>query len=174
MGQSGSLRGKLLLFIVSFFGVGLISRKIPGTVGSFVATGILLMMPKSSILALICSFISFFLGWICCNFYIPKYETDKDPGYIVIDEACGIFLSGAVIYYFGYTTTFDILLSFLLFRLFDIFKPYPIHNIENSLKTYQNTVSLGIMLDDVIASIFASATQIILKALAFSVFRLCQ
>lgn len=165
MAQSGSLKSRILLFVISFFGAGLISQKMPGTIGSLIAMLLLLAMPKSSTLALICFFISFFLGWICCSFYIPKYETDKDPPYVVIDEVCGIFLSGAIIYYCGYTTSLDILLAFALFRLFDILKPYPIHNIETWLKMRRSTVSLGIMLDDVIASIFASSTQIILKGL---------
>ncbi len=165
MAQSGSLKSRILLFIISFFGAGLISRKMPGTIGSLAAMLLLLAMPKSSLLALICFLVSFFLGWICCTFYVLIYETDKDPAYVVIDEACGIFLSVAIIYYCGYTTTFDIFLSFALFRLFDIFKPYPIRNIEAWLKMHRNTVSLGIMLDDVIASMFASTTHLVLKAL---------
>lgn len=163
MVRSGKLKSRGLRFVISFFGAGLISRKMPGTIGSFATTLLLLIMPKSSFLALTCCFISFFLGWICCSFYIPKYESDKDPKYVVIDEACGIFLSGAIIYHYGHQETYDILLSFALFRLFDIFKPYPIHNLEAYLKSHKNTVSLGIMLDDILASIFASITQIILK-----------
>ncbi len=173
MAQSGSLKIRILLFIISFFGTGLISRKMPGTIGSFVAMLLLLAMPKSSVLALVCFFISFFLGWICCSFYIPKYEMDKDPAYVVIDEVCGMFLSGAVIYHCGYTTPFDVALSFALFRLFDIFKPCPIHNIETWLKTHQNTISLGIMLDDILASIFAVTAQVFLEALTFQLFHLC-
>ena len=163
MAQSGSLRSKILLIIISFLGSGLISRKMPGTIGSLAATLLMFLLPKSSLVALLCFLASFFLGWICCHCYIPKYETNRDPAYVVIDEACGIFLSCAIIYYCGYTTTFDILLSFALFRLFDIFKPYPIRNIETCLKLRQNTAPLGIMLDDVLASVFSAITQIVLK-----------
>ena len=38
MAQSGSLRSKILLIIISFLGSGLISRKMPGTIGSLAAT----------------------------------------------------------------------------------------------------------------------------------------
>lgn len=149
-----------MLFIISFFYTGLISGRMPGTIGSFAATLLLLVMPKSSCLMLVCFLVSFLLGWLCCNLYIPKYEANKDPGYVVIDEVCGIFLSGTILYYFGYNTKLEIIIAFALFRLFDICKPYPIRNIETYMKTHKNTISFGIMLDDIIASVFASMVQI--------------
>ncbi len=160
MAQFGKLKSKILLFIISFCCAGLISKKMPGTIGSFVATLLLLAMPKSSALVLACFLVSFLLGWLCCSLYIPKYDTNKDPGYVVIDEVCGIFLSGTILYHFGYSTKLEIIIAFALFRLFDIFKPYPIRNIENYMKMHKNTISFGIMLDDIIASLFASMVQI--------------
>ena len=48
-------------------------------------------------------------------------------------------------------------LSFLLFRLFDIWKPYPINYIDNNI-----TGSLGVMLDDILASIYSIVILIII------------
>jgi len=69
----------------------------------------------------------------------------KDPGQIVIDEVCGqmtaLFLVPA--------SWLPVLLSFLLFRLFDVVKPYPIRRLERLEE------GLGIMADDVLAGLYA-------------------
>lgn len=69
----------------------------------------------------------------------------KDPGQIVIDEVCGqmtaLFLVPA--------SWLPMLLSFLLFRLFDVVKPYPIRRLERLEE------GLGIMADDVLAGLYA-------------------
>ena len=132
----------------------------PGTIGSLLATLILSVLPKSVSLSLTFAIITFLLGWICCELFIPKYETDKDPGYVVIDEACGIFLGGTIIYQLGLTSISAIICNFLLFRLFDIWKPFPIRNIERLLKAHDKTVSLGIMLDDILAVLLGTIVQV--------------
>ena len=55
-----------------------------------------------------------------------------------------------------------IFLSFILFRIFDIFKPYPINIIDKKVKN-----GLGVMLDDIIAGIYATIIVIILFILWF-------
>jgi phosphatidylglycerophosphatase A len=71
---------------------------------------------------------------------------EKDPGNVVIDEVAGMFVSMA-----GHTISFPGLLAgFLLFRFFDIIKPYPIRKVEALRKGY------GILADDVIAGIFVN------------------
>ncbi|MBR1479919.1 MAG: phosphatidylglycerophosphatase A [Alphaproteobacteria bacterium] len=155
---------QLLLFIISFFGTGRVSRKMPGTVGSFFAMLLLLCLPRSPTLALIIALLLFCIGWRCCDTYIIKrgYEQDRDPGYVVIDEACGISTTAAIAYSFGLVNIHDILLGFLLFRTFDIFKPFPIGCIERVMKSRDSTVGLGIMLDDLLAGIYAGVTQVML------------
>ena len=162
MAQSGRLKRKVLRFIITFFGTGLISKRMPGTVGSFVAMLGLVVLPKSSTLVAIIFIIFFFIGWFCCKLYIPKYDANRDPGYIVIDEVCGIFLGAMLIYCCKHTSHNALLVNFLLFRIFDIVKPYPIRNIESSMKTRTETIAIGIMLDDIMAAIFATTIQITL------------
>jgi phosphatidylglycerophosphatase A len=71
---------------------------------------------------------------------------DKDPGYIVIDEVAAQFLVllAAPLDWRAYAA------GFVLFRIFDIWKPPPIRQVERAVPG-----GLGIMLDDVIAAIYA-------------------
>ena len=79
----------------------------------------------------------------------------KDPSYIVIDEFAGMFLTYALVP----LSVQNFFLGFFLFRFFDITKPWPIRRSEN-IKN-----GLGIMLDDVLAGVYAA-----LFLLAFHLF----
>ncbi len=83
-------------------------------------------------------------AWICGQgeMYLGK----KDPGAIVIDEIAGIMITLA---FLPFTLT-NVLLGFLLFRSFDILKPYPISKAETFFKG-----GLGVLMDDVIAGLIA-------------------
>jgi phosphatidylglycerophosphatase A len=143
----------------------------PGTVGSFVATLIAAALPCSQILYLTVALALFMIGTWSCDQYIVKhkYETDRDPGYIVIDEACGIFCGYSIIYplavSLGVSPIATLLINFLLFRLFDITKPFPIKMLEKKLESNDNTVGIGIMLDDVLAAVYAALSHVVLLML---------
>jgi len=79
-----------------------------------------------------------------------------DPSEVVIDELCG-FLVGMV----GHPVTFaSVLTGFVFFRLFDIWKPWPLRLLDEKVHG-----GLGIMVDDVGAGIYANiAGIIVLKA----------
>src|SRR6266478_1776546 len=77
-----------------------------------------------------------------------KLVKKKDPSIVVIDEVAGqmiALLSGS----FWAPTWWSVLSAFLLFRAFDIWKPYPIRRLEHL------DSGLGIMLDDVLAGAYA-------------------
>jgi len=74
----------------------------------------------------------------------------KDPGIVVIDEVAGQLITLSIIPHFAYSEWPVILTGFLLFRLFDIWKPYPIRRLE-TLRS-----GLGIMADDVVAGMYAA------------------
>jgi phosphatidylglycerophosphatase A len=75
----------------------------------------------------------------------------NDPGYIVIDEVAGMLVAMA-----GQSISFlSLLAGFLLFRFFDIVKPYPIRRVEVFRKGY------GILADDIIAGIFVNLLLIV-------------
>lgn len=156
----------VLLFVVSFGGSGLISKKMPGTIGSLFATFISAFFIYSNPFGLL-FVLSLLLGIFCSNKFIivEKFDENRDPSYIVIDEACGIFLGAWILKSFGYLNISQLFLNFALFRIFDILKPFPISQIERYLKKSENTAAFGIMFDDILAAIFATTIQIFILKL---------
>jgi phosphatidylglycerophosphatase A len=69
----------------------------------------------------------------------------EDPGHVVIDEVCGQWI--ALVH--ARVDMAHVVAAFLLFRIFDIFKPWPVRRFENLPKGW------GIMLDDVAAGVYA-------------------
>ncbi len=128
------------------FGAGL-SPKAPGTAGTAVAMLIYLLLPPMPPMVFAWLIvISFLTGlWLC-----GKAATDlgvHDHSGIVWDEFVGYWITmfmapGGIIW---------AVLGFVLFRLLDIFKPWPIKWVDKELKG-----GVGIMLDDVLAGIMAA------------------
>jgi phosphatidylglycerophosphatase A len=128
------------------FGAGL-SPKAPGTMGTVVAVLIYLVLPSMPpIIYAGLILLSFFFGiWIC-----GKTAEDlgvHDHGGIVWDEFVGYWIT----MFMAPSGLFWVLLGFVLFRLLDIFKPWPIKWADKELAG-----GLGIMLDDVLAGIMAA------------------
>lgn len=147
------MKDKALLYIVTFLGTGLLSKKMPGTIGSLAASIISCLLPKYSLLFYTISVILFIIGIITSQKCVEKYPNNKDPGFIVIDEACAVFLSNAILLDILEYSYIVFLLSFLFFRLFDILKPFPIRSIESYFKNNNKLNGFGIMIDDIIAVI---------------------
>ena len=138
------------------FGSGLIS-KAPGTVGTFMALILFFFISQLSPIAFwLFIIISTVLGiWICDK--ASKDTNTKDDPRIVWDEFCGLWLALGLLEY----NTINIILGFILFRAFDIIKPWPIAFFDKKVKG-----GLGIMLDDIIAGLFAAlCTYFIVKLL---------
>ncbi len=138
--------------IITLFFTGYI-RFSPGTIASIFAMLIWFFIPINLILQLSIILILLFLSLYLC--YLHSIQSDiKDPSYIVIDEVLGMFIS-----LFMLPKQFSFyLLAFIIFRVFDIFKPSIIYNIQN-LK-----YGIGIIADDIVAGLF---TIIILKSIIF-------
>jgi len=125
----------------------------PGTAGSLVGVLFFYLLPFTQVQWLIMIAIFFFLGvWISGK--IEK-EQGKDAGLIVIDEVVGQWIT----YLFIPLNFTAIISGFLLFRLFDIWKPFPADRAQE-LKA-----GWGVMTDDVIAGIFAN---IVLQVVIYS------
>lgn len=128
------------------FGAGL-APKAPGTVGTVVAVLIYLLLPAMPLIVYaVLIALSFFFGiWIC-----GKTAEDlgvHDHGGIVWDEFVGYWIT----MFMAPSGFVWVLLGFVLFRLLDIFKPWPIKWADKEL-----TGGLGIMLDDALAGIMAA------------------
>ena len=132
-------------FLALGFGSGL-SRFAPGTAGSVVALPIFLCMPKANhFFYLGVLIILFIVGLWCCGKSAKLLGAHDHPA-IVWDEIVGMLVTLFMIP----LTPLYLLLGFLLFRFFDIVKPWPIGWVDRRVDH-----GMGIMLDDVIAGVMA-------------------
>lgn len=139
--------------LATWFGAGLLP-KIPGTWGSAAA------LPFAWVIAwyggpyalLVASLAAFVVGIWAAEIY-SRHAGIKDPGAIVIDEVAGQWLTlvpfapDPLVWFAG----------FILFRIFDILKPWPANLADRALSG-----GLGVMLDDMIAGIYAGAALMLL------------
>ncbi len=90
----------------------------------------------------------------------------KDPSFIVIDELLGIYLGA--LFCFSEKKILDYFLFLIFFRIFDIFKPFPINILDNlSKKGSYWFQSFFVIADDILASVFAICALKIVKAYLF-------
>ena len=129
------------------FGSGL-SPKAPGTAGSLAAVPFCYLLGLASLpLKATIIVVAFAIGVYACQKATDAIGID-DHGGIVWDEFVGMFITVACLP----NTLAWLIAGFVVFRIFDIWKPWPIGPIDAKLKG-----GLGIMLDDVIAGVFALA-----------------
>jgi len=141
-------------FLAFGFGSGA-APKAPGTFGTAVGVLIYLLLPAMSPLIYLGFLIVMFAFgvWLC-----GKTSADlkiHDPGGIVWDEFLGYWIT----MFMAPAGWLWVVLGFVLFRIFDIAKPWPIKWADEKVQG-----GLGIMLDDVLAGIMAA---LCLQALAF-------
>jgi len=118
---------------------------VPGTIASLAGLGLFLLF-RSNIFLYILTALLVILGF----YFSGKAEEDlrkKDAQVIVIDEVVGILLS-LILLPQARLTGWILFFIFLVFRIFDWTKPYPIRNLQ---KLHG---SLGIMLDDILAAFY--------------------
>ncbi|MFY0648283.1 phosphatidylglycerophosphatase A [Sulfitobacter geojensis] len=157
---------KLAQMIGTIMGVGYI-RPAPGTWGSLVALpwAWLLHVIGGLPLLVLAIVVGFFKGW-WATARMTAGQDDHDPSEIVVDEVIGQWIALLPLSYAAWSMEISILAmwpgwiaAFALFRLFDITKLGPIGWADR-----MNT-PLGVMLDDVIAGLFAALGVLVLAAL---------
>jgi phosphatidylglycerophosphatase A len=143
-------------FVAFGFGAGLAPRA-PGTFGSVVgvlAAWWLFELPLPWRIALVLAVIGGGI-WICGE---SARRLDRhDDQRIVFDEIAGVLLASLAVVE---RSLFAFALVFVFFRLFDIFKPWPIRDVDHSLRG-----GLGIMLDDLIAALYAAVCVATIRVL---------
>ena len=152
--------------IATLGGVGYL-RPAPGTWGSLAALPLawLLHVIGGFPLLALAAASSFLKGWWATGVMTEGTE-NADPSEIVIDEVAGQFIALLPLSYAAWTRDLNILAlwpgwiaAFLLFRLFDIAKPGPVGWAD------RRGDALGVMLDDVIAGLFAAIGVMILAGI---------
>ena len=152
---------KFNLFFLTFFNIGKI-KYAPGTIASLITCLLFFLLINSinMIVILLFTLIIFFYSFVAINNSFNEFQPD-DPQEIVVDEVVGqmIPLLAIPIYETLYPLSkiYFCVAAFLLFRLFDIWKPYPISYIDNNVKG-----AAGIMLDDILAGIYSVIVLILI------------
>ena len=153
-----SIKQKFLLYLSRFaeaYPIGH-SKYAPGTVASFIGVliGYFLIQHLDIKFYLILLFIFIIISYLLCEAHL-KLHNKKDPKEVVVDEISGqlIAILGCIQSEKMSYTFLSLLLSFILFRFFDITKIGPIKKFEKLPN------GVGIMADDIVAGLLALVTQ---------------
>ena len=120
--------------------------KAPGTWGSLVGLLLFLLLQPLDLLPYLTVVLVLFIAGTLAAGEAEKILDNRDPGVVVIDEIVGmlITMSGVPL------TPLTLFLGFVLFRFFDIAKPFPVNFFDSRFHG-----GLGIMLDDVVAGLYS-------------------
>ena len=157
------MNNKINYLFVTLFGIGKI-KKIPGSVASLFTTIFLFFLFHtlniSPNIVLFSIIVIFFISLYTVNIFIKDLD-NKDPKEVVIDEFIGQSIPICLyeIAHEGSRETEKILtfyfIMFILFRVFDIVKPYPVSYYDKNFKN-----SFGVIMDDVCAGLYVVAILI--------------
>lgn len=150
MEKQNSYKKFITILFCTVFGIGFLPV-MPGTFASLAVVGIFFLV-KSRLIFILLSLFFIFISFLTCR-KGEKIFNKKDPKQIVIDEFAGQSLA---LLFIPEGITF-IFLGFFLFRMFDIFKIYPANILE------KRTGPAGIVLDDLVAGIYANITIQLLR-----------
>lgn len=150
-----------VLWVAYGFGAGLVPRA-PGTFGSLVGIPIFLLYRDlgAALFGLLTAAL-FVAGCLVCG-RASRRMGQHDPGAIVFDEIVGQIIACAPLLpaFKGSISIPGLIVAFAGFRLFDIWKPWPIRLLDRRVRG-----GVGIMLDDVFAGVFAAAVLVLARPL---------
>lgn len=130
------------VLIATFFGAGALPNA-PGTWGSAAAlpVGVVLLMAGGPWAVVAGAVVAFLIGWWATARVLEQVD-GGDPGYVVIDEVAGQLMVLAVVP----PDVVHVAFAFVVFRAFDILKPWPIGWLDRNIHG-----ALGVMVDDIAA-----------------------
>ena len=118
----------------------------PGTIGSLLGVAaVWVLAPLGAARYAVITVVLWFAGVFICGVTARDYDA-VDPGFIVYDEIVGFLVA----MYLLPATWRWLLAGFVIYRIFDIWKPFPIGLVEENLG-----IGSGIMADDVVAGLYA-------------------
>jgi len=134
-----------LALAIATCGVGYLPLA-PGTFGSLVGVGIFLLLPP---IAIPVTILAVTFAGIWAGSRTEELSGRKDPGKIVVDEVAGQLIALVPLLFLKWSML-TVMVSFILFRFFDIVKPYPANRLQE-LKG-----GAGVMFDDLVAGVYAA------------------
>ena len=155
---------RINFLFVTMFGIGKL-KTIPGSYSSLATTFFLFflfyVLKLNPNIVLICIILIFFISLYAVNIYIKNLD-NKDPKEVVIDEFIGQSIP-ICMYEIAHEGTKEIskvltfyFIMFILFRIFDITKPYPVSYYDKNFKN-----SFGVIMDDVCAGLYVVAVLVL-------------
>ena len=155
---------RINFLFVTMFGIGKL-KKIPGSYSSLVTTLFLFflfhILKINPNIVLIFIILIFFISLYAVNIYIKNLD-NKDPKEVVIDEFIGQSIP-ICMYEIAHEGTKEVsnvltfyFIMFILFRIFDITKPYPASYYDKNFKN-----SFGVIMDDVCAGLYVVAVLVL-------------
>jgi phosphatidylglycerophosphatase A len=147
---------RLTRVLGSFFGLGLLPVA-PGTWGTLGAMGLAMLLPDGNPIWPMCTAAVFLLACGLCivlGDYAERMEGKKDPGFIVLDEVAGYFVICAS---FQKPSAAWLVVGFFLFRVFDVWKPWPGRRLE------RHPGGRGILYDDLMMGLYTFLVLIVLR-----------
>jgi phosphatidylglycerophosphatase A len=139
-------RERAVLFVATGFFIGTVPVA-PGTFGSLIGLPVCFLLSRLNFLQSVIFILVFILFAIGIASAAEKILKQKDPGQIVIDEIAGLMVTFTGLP-FNLKTA---LAGFLIFRVLDILKPFPIRTLEKRIGG-----GSGVVLDDVMAGVYGN------------------
>ncbi len=122
----------------------------PGTFGSLIGVGIFWLLVRANPLVIVAAILAVTFAGIWAGSRVEQVSGRKDPGKVVVDEVAGQMIALFPLTLFARWSTVAVILSFILFRFFDIVKPYPANRLQDL------DGGMGIMFDDLVAGVYAA------------------
>ncbi|HJX33903.1 MAG TPA: phosphatidylglycerophosphatase A [Desulfatiglandales bacterium] len=141
-----ALKEAFILLLSSWFGAGRLPLA-PGTWGTLGAVPLVLIISYFSPVSAVISLAVIIPLAVWTSDISQKLLGEDDPPEVVIDEVAGYFVTVFLLPF----SWWSFILGFLLFRVFDILKPFPIGIIDKKVKG-----GMGICLDDIVAGVYAN------------------
>jgi phosphatidylglycerophosphatase A len=140
------LRENAVMFLATGFYIGNLPFA-PGTFGSLIGLPLCFALTGISLAPAMLGTLFFILFAVCIADAAEKILKQSDPGCIVIDEIAGMMVTLIGLPFNPIT----VLIGFIIFRILDILKPFPIRNLDKRIPG-----GLGVVADDVAAGIIAN------------------
>ncbi|NLA75127.1 MAG: phosphatidylglycerophosphatase A [Deltaproteobacteria bacterium] len=153
--RNADKKARVILFFATWFFTGLIPFA-PGTWGSLAALPFAVLAYNHGLTVSCLSMVLIILVSIPVSESAASIMGLKDPPSVVIDEAAGVFVT---LFLIPVSWT-NIITGLILFRIFDIFKPFPAGLIDKKVRG-----GAGIVLDDIVAGIYANLGLRVILAL---------